>query len=74
MTTNVNQIDLLCFKGKIKNKLFNLNLTGKENIVLKNLLTNIKSMLKYNLINLRRRLHEKRFYNGIIRFNQKNQC
>lgn len=32
MTTNVNQIDLLCFKGKIKNKLFNLNLTGKENI------------------------------------------
>lgn len=32
MTNNVNQTDLLCFKGKIKNKLFNLNLTGKENI------------------------------------------
>ncbi len=32
MTTNINQLDLLCFKGKIKNKLFNLNLTGKENI------------------------------------------
>lgn len=32
MTTNINQLDLLCFKGKIKNKLFILNLTGKENI------------------------------------------
>ncbi len=31
-----------------------------SNIYLKNLLTNIKSMLKYNLINLRRRLHEKK--------------
>ena len=32
MTTNINQLDLLCFKGKIKNKLFNSNLTGKGNI------------------------------------------
>lgn len=32
MTNNVNQIDLLCFKGKIKNKLFSLNLNGKSNI------------------------------------------
>lgn len=32
MTNNVNQTDLLCFKGKIKNKLFSLNLNGKSNI------------------------------------------
>ena len=32
MTTNINQLDLLCFKGKIKNELFNLNPIGKENI------------------------------------------
>ena len=32
MTNNVNQADLLCFKGKIKNKLFSLNLNGKSNI------------------------------------------
>lgn len=32
MTNNVNQTDLLCFKGKIKNKLFSLNLNRKSNI------------------------------------------
>ena len=31
MTNNFNQTDLLCFKGKIKNKLFSLNLNGKSN-------------------------------------------
>lgn len=32
MTNNVKQTDLLCFKGKIKNKLFSLNLNGKLNV------------------------------------------